>query len=160
MVTCPLLEGVYWPTCYHHTLFVLWFYGVQMTQETQERRHGYPRLLAPHVMHNRNDDHVKSAHSISQQLYLAVARISAAHQASITYKQGCWRNEGSMDRDVDRGRGLGLDLFFFPVSSRSSNSTRYFKFRKNSNSISPSSFPKIISITRSSSRTIQPPPTP
>ncbi len=28
-------------------------------------------------------------------------------------RQGCWRNEGSIYRGVDRGRGLGLDEFFF-----------------------------------------------
>jgi hypothetical protein len=49
--------------------------------------------------------------------------------------QSCWRNEGSMDRDKERGRGrgLGLDESFFPELTRSWNSTRYFKFRKNSN---------------------------
>ncbi len=34
-----------------------------------------------------------------------------------------------------------LSLFFL-IPARSSNSTRYFEFHKNSNSISPSSFPK------------------
>jgi hypothetical protein len=45
-----------------------------------------------------------------------------------------------MDRDEERGRGLGLDESFFPESTRSWNSTRYFKFRKNSNSILPPPF--------------------
>jgi hypothetical protein len=72
--------------------------------------------------------------------------------------QGCWRNEGSMDHGVDRGRGLGLNESFFLILACSLNSTRYFKFRKNS--ISQSSFPKIISIARSSSRNIHTPPTP
>ncbi len=79
---------------------------------------------------------------------------------SQTHEQSCWRNEGSVDRDEEQGRGLGLDEFFFPESTRSSNSTRYFKFCKNSNSISPRSFPKIISIARSSSRNMHTPPTP
>ncbi len=73
---------------------------------------------------------------------------------SVWLNQSCWRNEGSMDRDKERGRGLGLNEFFFPESSRSSNSSRYFKFRKNSNSILPSSFPKIISIAWSSSSVV------
>jgi hypothetical protein len=72
--------------------------------------------------------------------------------------QGCWRNEGSMDHGVDRGRGLGLNESFFLILACSLNSTRYFKFRKNS--ISQSSFPKIISIARSSWRNIHTRPTP
>jgi hypothetical protein len=50
--------------------------------------------------------------------------------------QGCWRNDGSMDRGVDRGQGLGLAEPFFLIPARSSNSTRYFEFCKNTNSIS------------------------
>jgi hypothetical protein len=49
-----------------------------------------------------------------------------------TDSQGCWRNEGSMDRDEERGRGLGVDEPFFLSLSRSSISTMDFKWRKNS----------------------------
>jgi hypothetical protein len=49
-----------------------------------------------------------------------------------------------MNRGMDRGRGIGLDEPFFLILARSSNSTRYFIFRKNSNSISLSTFLKII----------------
>jgi hypothetical protein len=47
-----------------------------------------------------------------------------------------------MNQGVDRGRGPALAEPLFSDNSSASNSTRYFEFRKNSNSISPSSFPK------------------
>jgi hypothetical protein len=47
-----------------------------------------------------------------------------------------------MNRGMDRGRGLGIDEPFFVIHVRTSKSTRPFKFRTNSASISPSSFPK------------------
>jgi hypothetical protein len=31
----------------------------------------------------------------------------------ICFNQSCWRNEGSMNRGMDRGRGLGIDEPFF-----------------------------------------------
>ncbi len=52
-----------------------------MTQRSPERKHGYPRVLAPPPpMHNFNliGDDVKSAGSIYQQLELAVSRSSGA----------------------------------------------------------------------------------
>ncbi len=59
-----------------------------------------------------------------------------------TGNQGCWRNEGSMNRGMDRGRGLGIDVPFFVIHVRTSKLKRPFKFRTNSGSNSPSSFPK------------------
>jgi hypothetical protein len=59
---------------------------------------------------------------------------------SLCQNQSCWRSEGLRDRDEERGRGLCLDEPFFLILARSSISTRYFKWRKNSYSISPSSF--------------------
>ncbi len=61
---------------------------------------------------------------------------------SISQRQGFWRNEGSMNRGMDRGRGLGIDEPFFVIHVRTSKSMRPFKFRTNSGSNSPSSFPK------------------
>jgi hypothetical protein len=57
-----------------------------MTKYIPESKHGYPRELAPHAMHNLFDDQVKSASYIYQQLNLAVAGSSASLllQASIT----------------------------------------------------------------------------
>ncbi len=75
-------------------------------------------------------------------------------------EQSCWRNEGSMNRGMDQGRGLGIDELLFLIQAQTSNSTRYFKFHKNSNSISPSSFPKSNSNARSISRNIHTPPPP
>jgi hypothetical protein len=34
------------------------------------------------------------------------------------FGQGCWRDEGSLDRGVDRGRSLGLDEPFFLILAR------------------------------------------
>ncbi len=31
----------------------------------------------------------------------------------VGYNQGCWRNEESMNRGMDRGRGIGIDEAFF-----------------------------------------------
>jgi hypothetical protein len=59
-----------------------------------------------------------------------------------TGAQGFWRNEGSMNRGLDRGRGIGIGEAFFVIHVRTSKSTRHFKFRTNSASISPSSFQK------------------
>jgi hypothetical protein len=47
-----------------------------------------------------------------------------------------------MNRGLDRGRGIGIDEGFFVIHVRTSKSTRHFKFRTNSASISPSSFQK------------------
>ncbi len=81
--------------------------------------------------------------------------------------------EGSMNRGIDESRDRWIEAWiegeasaspslFFLLPARSSNSTRYFEFRKNSNSILPSIFPKSNSNARSISRTTvyrtRPPP--
>jgi hypothetical protein len=35
------------------------------------------------------------------------------HVSAIAGAQGCWRNEGSLNRGMDRGRGLGINGPFF-----------------------------------------------
>ncbi len=56
--------------------------------------------------------------------------------------QGCWWNERSLNRGLNRGRGWGIDKAFFGIHVRTSKSTRTFKFRTNSVSVSPRSFLK------------------
>jgi hypothetical protein len=60
------------------------FKAYKLIQWTPERRHGYPRLLVPHVMHNLSDDYVNNASSIYLQLDIAVS--SSSTIPSITNK--------------------------------------------------------------------------
>jgi len=69
-------------------------------------------------------------------------KVSDSRQAGCRHAQSCWRNEGLMNRGMDRGRGLGIDEPFFVIHVRTSKSTRPFKFCTNSGSVSPSRFPK------------------
>jgi hypothetical protein len=57
-------------------------------------------------------------------------------------RQGCWWNERSLNRGLNRCRGLGLGGPFFLIHVRSSKSTRHFKFGTNSVSVSPRSYLK------------------
>jgi hypothetical protein len=50
-----------------------------------------------------------SSDGTKQELYCVLSWLAT----QIPLYQGCWRNEGSLNRGMDRGRGLGIDGPFF-----------------------------------------------
>ncbi len=58
---------------------------------------------------------------------------------TVRYKQGCWWNERSLNRAWIAAEASGSAGLFFLIHVRSSKSTRHFKFRTNSVSVSPRS---------------------